>query len=212
MTASSSQSSRSPGLFPNSMPKASCSRSNQAPPMPRTARPPDTWSRVVASLAVSPGFRNVFAPTISPSRTRVVSGPRAASVVQPSRIGCSHGPKMASRWSQVQTESQPAASAASAASRNPGQYVDCDHSCRPNFVVRSMGGPGSVEVVVDGIDGDAEADAVLLLELVVDEPLGLGRVVRVVAARHLRDIGLGGRLVIDEGCRPGQADPAIPVG
>ena len=40
-TASSSRFSRSPTLVPKSMPKAVCSVSNQAPPMPSTARPPD---------------------------------------------------------------------------------------------------------------------------------------------------------------------------
>ena len=41
----------------------------------------------------------------------VVSAAQAASVSQPSKIGWRHGPWIASRWSQVQTESQPAASA-----------------------------------------------------------------------------------------------------
>ena len=68
-TDSSSRSRRSPNPAPKSIPNASCSRSNQAPPMPRTARPSLMWSRVVASLAVRPGLRNVFAPTIRPSRT-----------------------------------------------------------------------------------------------------------------------------------------------
>ena len=71
--------------------------------MPRTARPSLMLSSVVASFAVSPGLRNVFAPTISPRRTRFVTAAVAASVVQPSRIGCSHGPKIARRWSHVQT-------------------------------------------------------------------------------------------------------------
>ena len=75
--------------------------------MPSTARPSERWSSVVASLAVRPGLRNVLAPTISPSRTRDVSGARPARTHQPSKIGCSHGPKIASRWSHVQTESQP---------------------------------------------------------------------------------------------------------
>ena len=65
--------------------------------MPRTARPPLMWSSVVASFAVRPGLRNVLAPTMSPSRIRFVTAATADSVDQPSRIGCSHGPKMASR-------------------------------------------------------------------------------------------------------------------
>ena len=51
-------------------PKASCSSSNQPPPMPRIARPPLMWSTVVASFAVSPGLRNVLAATSRPSRAR----------------------------------------------------------------------------------------------------------------------------------------------
>ena len=67
-TASSSQSSRWPKPDPKSMPWAVCSSSNQAPPMPRIARPSLMWSRVVASLAVRPGLRNVLAPTSRPRR------------------------------------------------------------------------------------------------------------------------------------------------
>ena len=91
------------------MPKASCSRSNQAPPMPSTARPPETWSRVVASLAVSPGLRNVLAPTISPSRTREVSGAeRRRGRSSPRRSAAPTARRSPCRWSHVQTESQPA--------------------------------------------------------------------------------------------------------
>ena len=49
----------------------------------------------MASLAVWPGLRKVFAPTMSPSRTRDVIGAKPARTLQPSKIGCSHGPKMA---------------------------------------------------------------------------------------------------------------------
>ena len=83
-TASPSQSRRSPTLAPKSMPKASCSRSNQAPPIPRTARPFETWSSVVASFVVTPGFRNVFAPTMSPTRTRDVIAATPCRSPQPS--------------------------------------------------------------------------------------------------------------------------------
>ena len=69
------------------MPKAVCSVSNQAPPIPRIARPPERWSSVVAILATSAGFRNVLAPTISPMRARDVTRPSRASTIQPSSIG-----------------------------------------------------------------------------------------------------------------------------
>ena len=80
-TDSSIQSRRSPNPEPNSIPWAVCSSSNQAPPMPRIARPSLTWSMVVTVCATSPGLRNVFAPTSSPSRTRDVTFAHAASVV-----------------------------------------------------------------------------------------------------------------------------------
>ena len=80
-TDSSSQSSRSPKPRPKSMPAAACSRSNHAPPRPAMARPSLMWSRVVSVLATSAGLRNVFAPTSSPSRTRVVTLAHAARVV-----------------------------------------------------------------------------------------------------------------------------------
>ena len=64
-----------------------CSVSNQAAPIPRTARPPLMWSSVVAILAARAGLRNVFAPTIRPRRTFDVTPAQAVSVSQPSRIG-----------------------------------------------------------------------------------------------------------------------------
>ena len=107
--------------------------------MPRIARPSLMWSRVVTSLAVRPGLRKVFAPTISPSRIRLVRAAQAASVVQPSKMGWRQGPWMASRWSHVQSESQPADSASSAASRKRGQSLACDQSWAPNRVLDAHG-------------------------------------------------------------------------
>ena len=52
--------------------------------MPRIARPPEMWSSVVASFAVSVGARNVLAPTIRPIRTLVVAWAQAVIVSQPS--------------------------------------------------------------------------------------------------------------------------------
>jgi hypothetical protein len=93
-SASLSQRNRSGNPDPNSNPNASCSVSNHAPPMPRIARPPEMWSRVVAIFAVSAGSRNVFAPTIRPIRTRSVAWAHAASVSQASNIGPSWDPTM----------------------------------------------------------------------------------------------------------------------
>ena len=86
-SASPSQRSRSGNPSPNWRPNATCSVSNHAAPMPRTARPFEMWSSVVAIFAVSAGSRNVFAPTISPIRTFSVACAHAASVSQPSKIG-----------------------------------------------------------------------------------------------------------------------------
>ena len=91
-TASSSQRSRSPGELPNSKPKATCSRSNQAPPIPSMARPPLRWSSVVIILATRAGLRNVLAPTIRPSRAREVTSAQAPSARYGSSIGPSQEP------------------------------------------------------------------------------------------------------------------------
>ena len=49
--------------------------------MPRIARPPLMWSIVTADFTARPGFRNVLAPTNSPSRIRSVAWASAASAV-----------------------------------------------------------------------------------------------------------------------------------
>ncbi len=102
--------------------------------MPRTDRPPLTWSRLVASLAVSPGLRNVLAATSSPSRTRVVRTAVAARDVQPSSFGSRQSPSSASRWSSSQTSSNPAASAWRTASRSSGQPVRWIQYAAPNRI------------------------------------------------------------------------------
>ena len=79
--ASASQRRRSPGLEPKGMPKATCSVSNQAAPMPRMARPPLMWSSVVIILATRAGLRNVLAPTMRPIVARSVVVASAAIAV-----------------------------------------------------------------------------------------------------------------------------------
>ena len=49
--------------------------------MPITARPPLMWSIVVTHFTARAGFRNVLAPTNSPSRIRSVAWATAASAV-----------------------------------------------------------------------------------------------------------------------------------
>ena len=103
-SASPSQRSRSGKPLPNGIPKATCSSSNHAPPMPRIARPSEMWSSVVAILAVRVGVRNVLAPTISPIRTCSVACAQAASISQASNIGPSELPTIGYRWSHVHSE------------------------------------------------------------------------------------------------------------
>ena len=98
------------------------------------------WSSVTASFAVSPGLRNVFAPTIRPSVARLVTCDQPASTDQPSRIGPSHGPTMLLRWSQVQRLAAPACSARTAASRMDGQSAVCGH--RRNPILTGAGAAG----------------------------------------------------------------------
>ena len=86
-SSSPSQRSRSGKPEPNSMPKSRCSSSNQAAPRPRIARPPLIWSSVVAIFATRAGLRIVFAPTMSPIRTRSVVAAQAAIVSHPSKMG-----------------------------------------------------------------------------------------------------------------------------
>jgi A/G-specific adenine glycosylase len=127
-----SRSSRSPKPDPKSIPNASCSRSNHPAPSPRIARPPETWSSVVAIFAVSPGFRNVLAPTMRPRRTRLVIAASAARVVHPSSFGAAGSPSSLSRWSSIHTWSKPAASAWSTAARSSGQVVCWTQNAAPN--------------------------------------------------------------------------------
>ena len=181
-TASSSQSSRWPNPLPKSMPWRSCSCSNQAPPSPSQARPPETWSTVTAALAVSPGLRRVLAPTMSPSCARSVTAAQAARSVQPSKISWSGSPTMAWRWSQVQSESSPAASAARAASRSSGQVALWGHNSAPTrsgWRSRREVTGSVLQVVVGGDDLDPEGDPVLRPEA-GDHALGLGGFVGVV--------------------------------
>ena len=91
-SASASQRSRSGGPSPKRSPKPACSSPNQAAPIPRIARPLLMWSSVVAILATSVGSRNVFAPTISPIRTRSVAWAQAVRTSQPSKIGPCESP------------------------------------------------------------------------------------------------------------------------
>ena len=66
------------------MPYAVCSASNQPVPRPSSTRPPLIWSTCATVMASGPGSRNVAAVTSVPSRIRLVSTARAASVAHES--------------------------------------------------------------------------------------------------------------------------------
>ena len=141
-------------------------------------------------------------------------GPSAESTLQPSKIVCSQGPKIARRWSHVQTESQPAVigGARGVTERRPVGVLGPElepEAHQASLPVRSRW--SSLDVVVDREHVDPEGDPLLSLEPLADELLGLVRLIRVVSARHRRDVGLGGRLVRDRLGDPGQPDPAIPI-
>ena len=87
----------------------------------------------MASLAVSPGLRKVFAATISPSVAFVVTCAQPDRIDQPSRMGPCHGPEIELRWSQVQRLAAPPASARTAASRIAGQKSVWGHSRTPSL-------------------------------------------------------------------------------
>ena len=66
------------------MPYARCSSSNQPAPNPSSIRPPLIASTCATLIASGPGSRNVADVTSVPSRSRVVSLARPASVTQAS--------------------------------------------------------------------------------------------------------------------------------
>nr|KEP24725.1 hypothetical protein DA06_07035 [Georgenia sp. SUBG003] len=78
-------------------------------PRPRTNRPPERWSRVMAAIAVAVGVRADICATAVPSRTRRVLAPHQASGVSASEPYAS----------AVHTESSPRPSAAATASAAP---------------------------------------------------------------------------------------------
>ena len=79
-------------------------------------------STVAAILASSAGWRNGSQVTRWPMRIVVVRAASAAASVQPSNVSCS-GAAGAARWSISQTESKPAASAASVRSRMTSKLI-----------------------------------------------------------------------------------------
>ncbi len=92
---------------------------------------------MVASFAVRPGLRNVFAATISPSRDVRVTAATAASVDQPSSFASCHAPSSESRWSSTHWSSNPLASAWRTASRSSGHPVRCTQYAAPNRIAQA---------------------------------------------------------------------------
>ena len=100
-----SRSIRSP-IGGSGIPNGSCSPSNQPAPRPSTNRPPVAWSRTVAALASSTGWRNVFDSTAWPTRTpgHVVDERREQRERLERRPGRRPGPCPV-RWSFIQAPS-----------------------------------------------------------------------------------------------------------
>ena len=65
--------------------------------MPKTSRPPETISTVVAIFASIAGGRNLLLVTSRPRRSRSVWAARADSRVHPSKIGPFRSPAMGMR-------------------------------------------------------------------------------------------------------------------
>ena len=110
-SASSNRSTRWSFGNPNASYSASC----HPAPRPRISRPPLTSSAVAAILATSEGSRKLEHRTSVPISTRSVAAARALTTVQASSwpsIGPLEG--LWKKWSYIQTESSPCASAARA--------------------------------------------------------------------------------------------------
>ena len=108
------------------MPIAAYSGSYHPAPIPTSSRPSHTTSRLASAFASTAAGRNASHSTNVPRRTRVTSPASAAKATigsrHPSRSG---GPPYLAtsrkRWSDSQSESNPAASAARAHSTTRAQ-------------------------------------------------------------------------------------------
>ncbi len=85
--------------------------------MPKSSRPPDTMSTVVAILASIAGGRNRLLVTSTPRRSRRVRAASADSIVQPSWVGPPGSPPMGMRWSNSHACSISATASASSQTR-----------------------------------------------------------------------------------------------
>ena len=76
----------------NGKPDAECSISLQPVPMPRSIRPPDTWSAAITSRASTDGWRKLVGETIVPRRSFVVRAASALMTAQASSAPRSPSP------------------------------------------------------------------------------------------------------------------------
>ncbi len=88
-------------------------------------------------FAVSPGFRNGAQATSVPRRTLDVRAAMAARAVKGSgepatRPGRPYRPRSRKKWSEIQTESKPSASARTAASSRRSQVTGCPSGNDPS--------------------------------------------------------------------------------
>ena len=85
--------------------------------------------------ASSSGFRYELPVTIVPSMACRVSAAIADSSVQPSKCVASMSPNSGKKWSHIQMESAPMASARRQASRSAATDVACGWSWQPTLSV-----------------------------------------------------------------------------
>ncbi len=113
---------RSPVVY-SGMPYIACSCSFHPAPIPKSRRPFEMISTVVAMLARIAGWRYVLPVTINPRRRRSVRAAKAPSSVQPSSCGpVGSGPR-GMKWSKAQACSISGMLSASSQTRRISSYV-----------------------------------------------------------------------------------------
>ena len=92
------------------MPTASNSRAYQPDAAPSSRRPPEIWSRLARTLAVTTGLRSGSTITPVPNRMRSVRTAMAVRMVSESSTG-KLGSTPSRTWSQAHSDSNPSSSA-----------------------------------------------------------------------------------------------------
>ena len=109
--------------------------------MPKSSRPPETTSTVVAILASMAGGRMRLLVTSSPRRSRRVCAASAESSVHPSKIGPSGSPPIGMRWSNSHACSISGTASASCQTRRRSAYSTCIGAVRIPKLMGDMSAP-----------------------------------------------------------------------